>query len=230
MKLNISEAISLILAIPAHRSHIESHRKIGEKAIELLLDYKNITTDETEKAFNISMIGSVLSAVRAFSIERDRISSEWKSIEAIRNLRERLLEIFRNLSPLSKGNYWSKALLLLIAFGIASKDTFNNLSNLPFIAVVSLLILIVLAEITSKVGEFLFAYWFEKKLPIEKVAKWESESLVKYKSIIKKFIDEAVDIQKRYYPDNKIIDGYDISVDEKTIEFREKLIEKHFYL
>lgn len=230
MKLNISEAISLILAIPAHRSHIESHRKIGEKAIELLLDYKNMTTDETEKAFNISMIGSVLSAVRAFSVERDKISSEWKSIEAIRNLRERLLEIFRNLSPLSKGNYWSKALLLLTAFGIASKNTFSGFYNLPFRTVIFLLILIVLAEIISKIGEFLFASWFEKKSPIEKITKWESESLVKYKSIIMKFVDEAVDIQKRYYPDNKIIDGYDISVEEKTIAFKEKLIEKHFYL
>ncbi len=230
MKLNISEAISLILAIPAHRSHIESHRKIGEKAIELLLDYKNMTTDETEKAFNISMIGSVLSAVRAFSVERDRISSEWKSIEAVKSLRERLLEVFLNLSPLSKGNYWSKSLLLLIAFGIASKNIFNGFYNLPFKAVVLLLILIVLAEIISKIGEFLFASWFEKKFPIEKVAKWESESIIKYKSILRKFIDEAIDIQKRYYPENKIIDGYDINVEEKKSAFKEKLIEKHFYL
>ncbi len=197
MKLNISEAISLILAIPAHRSHVESHRKIGEKAIELLLDYKNMATDETEKAFNISMIGSVLSVVRAFSVERDRISSEWKSIEAVKNLRERLLEVFRNLSPLSKGNYWSKALLLLTAFGIASKNTFSSFYNLPFRAVILLLILIVLVEIVSKIGEFLFASWFEKIFPIEKAVKWESESIVKYKSVVRKFIDEAVDIQKR---------------------------------
>ena len=72
MKLELSEAISLILALPSHRSNNEGHSKMGEKALDFLMDYKDLGSDDNEKKFNRAMISSVLSTVRAFSIERDR--------------------------------------------------------------------------------------------------------------------------------------------------------------
>jgi len=63
------------------------------------------------------MISSVLSTVRAFSVERDRISGVWASINEIKKGRERYLHIIRNLSPMEKGNYWSKTLAVVIAAG-----------------------------------------------------------------------------------------------------------------
>ena len=79
MKLNISEAISLILALPAHRSSSEPHRKTGERAFDILFEYQVLGKDDKENAFNRAMVCSVLSATRVFSVERDRIKEVWKS-------------------------------------------------------------------------------------------------------------------------------------------------------
>ena len=70
MKLELSEAISLILALPSHRSTNEGHRKMGENALAFLMDYKDLGESNTDKRFNRAMVASVMSAVRAFSVER----------------------------------------------------------------------------------------------------------------------------------------------------------------
>ena len=66
MRLELSEAISLILALPSHRSNNEGHRKMGEKALEFLMDYKDFGESDTDKQFNRTMISYVMSTVRAF--------------------------------------------------------------------------------------------------------------------------------------------------------------------
>ena len=119
MKLEIPEALHLLLALPAHRSHDEGYRQIGKTALEQLLDYPSSSADEKEKAYNKAMVALTLSAVRAFSVERDRIGGIWKSIDAVQARRERLLKLFESLSPLSSGNYWSKAIVLITSMGIS---------------------------------------------------------------------------------------------------------------
>lgn len=229
MRLGIHEAIPLILAIPAHRSHNSMSSELGEKAIELLFTYKELASNDMEKEYNIAMIGSVLSALRAFAVERTRMNSIWKSIEAIKDRRERLLSIFRNISPLTKGNYWAKSLLVLMSFGITSKDFIGNLKQLPSAVIIALIIGIIVAEIISKIGEFFFAFWFERKMPFEKFERWGDESLIRYKKFVCKFIDEAIDIHKRYYPVEKNISIYDINHNDSIEKLKEDLINRYFY-
>ncbi len=229
MRLGIHEAIPLILAIPAHRSPNSMSKELGEKAVDLLFTYKEIASDDTEKAYNIAMIGSVLSCLRAFAVERTRMNSIWKSIEAIKERRARLLSIFRNISPLAKGNYWAKSLLVLMSLGIASKDFVGNFKQLPSAAIIALIIGVIIAEVISKIGEFSFAFWFERKMPIEKFEKWGDESLIKYKKFVNKFIDEAINVHKRYYPTEENISIYDISSNGGIEKLKKDLINRHFY-
>ncbi|MBL7117228.1 MAG: hypothetical protein ISS94_00365 [Candidatus Syntrophoarchaeum sp.] len=230
MKLEIPEAISLILALPSHRSNNEGHRKMGEKALEFLFEYKELGSDEVENAFNRAMISSVLSAVRAFSVERDRIAEEWTAIEAVKNRRERLLDIFRNLSPLSRGNYWSKILLIVFSLGYSLKEITIGWQRVSVLTVSCIIIGIVILEILSKIFEFAFANYFEKKTPPEKETKWRKESMKRYKYIIEKFIEESIVLYKRFYPESTNPYGFDITSDEGVKRMKIVLIERHFHL
>ena len=84
-------------------------------------------------------------------------------------------------------------------------------------------------ETLSKISEILLSTTFEKWLPIEQQNRWEEESLSKYKNIVGKFIDEAVENYKKYYPEEKTIYEYDITDKDKINELKKHLIEKHFY-
>ena len=228
MKLEIPDAISLILALPSHRSGNEGHRKMGEKALEFLFEYKELGNDEVEKSFNRAMISSVLSAVRAFSVERDRIAGEWTAIESIKNRRESLLDIFRYLSPLSRKNYWSKILLIIFSLGYSLKEIATGWQRVSILAVSCILIGIIILEVLSKTLEFVFAKYFEKRTPVEKETKWRKESIKRYKYIIEKFIEESIKIYKRFYPKFNTLYGFDVTSDKGIERMKIALIEQHF--
>lgn len=228
MRLDISEAILLILSIPAHRSQNEGHRVLGNKAIDLVLEYKDLASNE-DKAYNMAMIGAVLSAARLFSVERDRISEKWRSIEYIKERRLRILEVFQNISPFSKGNYWAKILVLLSAGGLSVGTILSEgYKNTPSFFVL-LVFLLLIFEFISKLGEYLYSKWIEERVPLEKSKKWVSQSLDEYKSILNHFIGEAVDIHLRYYPHEKELYGYDLNSKCSINDLKEYLIQKHFH-
>lgn len=227
MKLEISETIPLILAIPAHRSHNEGHRKLGERAIELLFSYKE-SSSNIEDNYNTAMIGAVLSSVRAFSVERDSINEKWKKIEYIKKRRERLLKMFQNISPLSSGNYWSKLLVLVGAGGFSlSHIILNGYQDTPWFIYYLILFLICL-EFISKIGEYIFAEWIEISVPKEKLKEWEKYTLTQYKKILENFLEEAVDIHLRYYTDKKELYGFNLADDDSKENFKNHLINLHF--
>lgn len=228
MKLGISESIALILAIPAHRSHNEGHRKVGEKSIELLFEYRD-TEDKTEKEYNTAMIGTVLSTVRAFSVERDRISEQWRAIEHVKERKERLLELFQNISPFSKGNYWSKVLVLISASGLSVTNIISQGYVKTRYFVYWLVGLLIIFELVSKIGEYYLAKRFEEKVPNEKSKRWEEKNLVAYQKILEKFIDEAIDIHRRCYPDENKVYGFNVTKEDSINELKEYLINLHFY-
>lgn len=228
MKLEIYNAIPLILAIPAHRSKNEGHRVLGEGALGLLFSYKE-DTSEIEERYNTAMISSVLSAARAFSVERDRIESEWKAIDSIKLRKENFIEIFNNLSPFTKNNYWSKILAIIIAAGFTTNIIITNYQNTSYF-VYYLLGFLILFEAISKVGSFLVSKYFESQLPKDKSKKWQQESMPKYKHIIGNFIEDAIEIHKTYYPDEKELCGYNIINKEAIDQFKDYLINIHFYL
>jgi hypothetical protein len=165
--------------------------------------------------------------VRAFSVERDRISSVWESIREVKKRRERWIDVIKNLSPFEKGNYWSRTISILLAAGFTVKfplpETNIHFGMWTFIAILAGL------EAFSKVSEILLSTAFEKWLPIKQQNKWEEESISAYRKIVGKFIDEAVENYKEYYPDEKEIYGYDITQKDTIDELKNNLIEKHFY-
>jgi hypothetical protein len=229
MRFEISQAIPLILALPAHRSANEGHRILGLKAFEMLSEYKNLATNETEKAFNLAMISSVLSTVRAFSVERDRIAGEWKAIEAIKTRRERLLAVIRNISPLEKGNYWSRIVSILVTVGFTIPVHASEIQVMIPSGVATLILVLVSLEIFSKVLEFGLANLFEKRLPIEKEKKWQEQSIKRYKNIVGSFVDQALGVHIRYYPEEGEIYGFKIKEPKGVRELKEHLLAMHFY-
>ena len=230
MKLDISTSTALILALPAHRSANEHHRKLGERAFSLLDDYKTHGVADTEKAFNSAMTAAILSTVRAFSVERDRIGGQWKAIEAIRRRREEMLSVFRSMSPFSKGNYWAKAVSIIAAAGFSFGKLINGVDKESWSAALWLLGVLLGMEILSKIGEFAFANWFEKALPIEKEKKWRRESMKSYKNILEKFIANAIAIHLNHYPDEKAIDGFDVANTEGISRLTENVIARNLFL
>ena len=227
MRLELSEAISLILALPSHRSNNEGHRKIGEKAIDFLMEYRDKGETDRDKQFNRKMISSVMSTVRAFSVERDKISGVWASIREVKKRRERWIDVIRNLSPFEKGNYWSKIIAIVLAAGFTVKfplpETNIKCGMWTFIGI------LVALELLSKFFEILLATAFERWLPIEQQNKWEKESLAAYREIVGKFISEAICHYRECYPDEREIYGYNITDKNKINELKISLIEKHFY-
>ncbi len=231
MKLELSQAVPLILALPAHRSNNEGHRKMGEKAVDFLLEYRNLGVDEEEKAFNRAMIVSILSAVRAFSVERDRLADRWKSTEAGKIKREKFIDDLRELSPLAKGNYWIKsATSVLGILGVSASNILQGRVEDIIRVVGIVLIALVVIEIITIVLSFLLSYSLERKLPLEKEIRWEEESMEKYKSIIRKFIDEAVGIYKDYSPDALKMGGIEIQKGEDIERLKDELVSRCFYL
>jgi len=236
LRLEIAEAVDLILALPAHRSRHEAHRKLGNCAFDLLLEYKEQGDDDKEKTYNRKMICAILATVRTFSIERDIISQEWQAIEAIKQRRERLLAVIRNISPFEKGNYWSKILSIIAASGVAlsktateGKGIISALENTIASSIGWLILILFALEVGSKLLEFMLASLFEKKLPIDRNKAWENQTVESYKKIVSHFIDYAILLYRKYYPDKTKLYGFQIDNDNNVQNLKKYLIDGHFY-
>ena len=233
MKIEIPDAISLILTLPAQSSGNEGQRKMGERTLDLLFEYRTLGVDDKEKAFNISMIASILSTVRAFGTVYERTKDEWAAIEKIKILKEGLLEVIRNLSPLTRGNYWSKTIVIIMSLGYSLKDM-NRITDAlnvsSFNLALALIVSILALEIASKSLECLFAINFQKTYPKRKVEVWKENAREQYVMIIKKFIDEALDNYRRHYPGLDDLYGYDITAKNDVKKMKDELVMKHIYL
>jgi hypothetical protein len=229
MKLEIKEALHLLLALPAHRSHDEGHRQIGKTALEQLLDYASSSTDENEKAYNKAMVALTLSAVRAFSVERDRIEGVWKSIDAVKIRRERLLKLFESLSPLSSGNYWSKAIVLITSMGVSVGKSWPDPGAVSFGFACWLVVILIGLEIFARITEYGTAVFFDRRGPVEKQQSWQEQSILKYKEILEQYIDEAFEIHKRFYPNKKCM-GVNLDNQDDSDRLKTHLITSCLYL
>ena len=229
MKLEITEALHLLLALPAHRSHDEGHRQIGKTALEQLLDYPSSSADEKEKAYNKAMVALALSAVRAFSVERDRIGGVWKSIDAVQARRERLLKLFETLSPLSSGNYWSKAIVLMTSMGISIGKSWPDPAAVSFGFACWLVVILVGFEVLARIAEYCTAVFFDRRGPIEKEQSWQEQSISKYVKIAEQYIKEAFEIHQRFYPDEKCM-GMILDSKNESENLKTRLVNNCFYL
>ena len=244
MRITIDAAVDYLLAIPAHRSANEAHRELGKMALEELREYREIGTDEAEKAYNKAVIAATLSAARAFSVERDRIAGIWRSIDEIRARRLRLLAAGRALSPLAEKNYWVKAIAVLSAAGFSlgaaqipassaagsqGIGLISVLHTVPGSFAVWLLAGIVLLEVLSHVMECAVGAFLERRGPIEKQAKWQEFTMGRYEEFTRKFILECISLHKMFCPGESQISGHYIQDDEGVQACTEALVKKHLY-
>ncbi|MCT4583695.1 MAG: hypothetical protein N4A54_02110 [Peptostreptococcaceae bacterium] len=227
MKLELSTAISFILALPAHRSSNEGHRQLGLRGMDLLFDY---TKSEEDNCFNRAVIASILSTVRAFSVQRDIMASEWENIEKNKNSLKSLLIKLDYLSILKKDSYFSKIIYILSYIKVINMKTIGNLSFLYTIKIITMLIIsLFLWEISVHVLKFSAIKTAEKITKKDKNDIWENQSMNNYKKLVKLFIDEYISIYRIYYPTSNKIYNYDISKNEEIEKLKTDLINLHFY-
>ncbi len=236
MRLTLGQSIDLILSLPAHRSDCEPHRNLGENAFRILLDYREAGDDDNERAYNREVICCILAATRAFSIERERVGQEWEMIEVIKERRNRLMQVVKNMSPFEKGNYWSKFLSLLGAFGLAlggmlrtELDGAVGRTGIIAVGILMLAVVLLSLEVFSKVIEFLLSTAFARQEPLDKEKAWKQRSTKRYKEIVRNFIDKWIAIHAEYFPDNVTVAGYRISKSEELEGLKRTLVERHFF-
>lgn len=230
MILEIPQAISLLLALPAHRSNNSGHQKFGEKIIDFLFEYKTLGENPIESQYNNEMISVISAYVRAFSVERDRIAEVWKSIESKKKKKEELIENLRNLSPLSKGNYWVKT--VVAGLGILGISLPKIIAQLPsswiyYVIGFFFLILFIIEVFSILVVYFLVSANEEKRI-LNRSDKWESESINNYKKMAGMLILEAVDLHLKYFPSEKEYLGYCLENPVQLEKFKADIIEKKF--
>lgn len=229
MKLEIDDALHLLLALPAHRSQNEGHRLLGKTALDQLVDYEKCTNDEKGKAFNKAMIALVLSATRAFSVERDQIDAVWKSIESIHLRRERLTALFRRLSPLTEGNYWTKSIALISSVGISLGRGWPDPQAISISFVICFVGFLLILELISQLIEYFVASRWDRKTPLEKATKWKEQSVPRYQKIVEQFISEAIEIYKHHFPRQECL-GVNLGDSENVSHLKKRLLNNCFYL
>jgi len=229
MIISISQAISLILALPAHRSNNIGHQKLGEEAFKLLDEYKMLGENSNESSFNRTVIALIYSAVRAFSVERDRLNGEWKAVDQVKFRRERLIDAVKKLSPFEPKNYWTILIALFASFGL-SIQVDEIIKITPEKGVIIFIISLFGLEIISKTLEFIFSNIFEKAVPLKKSKIWVNSNLSKYKDIIYKFCLDYVNCYKLYFPERNTLDAYPIETPEQIEMLCRQESIRHFYL
>ncbi|GAP12736.1 hypothetical protein LARV_00472 [Longilinea arvoryzae] len=230
MRLEIPQAISLVLALPAHRSNNSGHQKFGEKIMDFLFEYRTLGENPIESQFNNEMISVISAYVRAFSVERDRIADVWKSIESKKKKKDELLENLRNLSPLSKGNYWVKAVVAgLGILGISLPTLIVQIPSSWIYYVIGFFFLILFSiEVLSILIVYFLVSANEEKRTVNRNNKWESESINNYKKMAGMLILEAIDLHLKYFPSEKEYLGYCLEDPVQVEKFMTDIIEKKF--
>lgn len=227
MKLGLNTSISLILSLPAHRSNNKGHQSLGNKCMDLLFEYKN---EDEDRDFNMAIIASILSATRAFSVQRDKISGEWKVLEEKKGRIEILISQLSNLSLLNKNSYFTKIVSLIPSLGVILDNIIstNKLNYWQYLLIT--IAPLILIEMIIQISICLLQNRNGEKSNEDKSEIWKKDNLTEYQKIIKYFIDEYIEMHKIFYPNENKVDGYIIETNENIEELKQKLVNIHFYL
>src|SRR2546427_6716051 len=119
--IDAEAALDLVLALPAHRSHNTAHAAFGKQILdEYLVGVRARYKDApVASRYLDDLFAAVVSAVRAFSVERDMFATRWDSVSEIKKTDLERAKRIGGYSPFAEGNYWSKAIAILAAGGIS---------------------------------------------------------------------------------------------------------------
>jgi hypothetical protein len=229
MRLDINSAIQFILALPAHRSNNAGHQQLGIRTLDYLFEFK-ADEDGIDCDFNKEIIISILSAVRAFSVERDALASRWDSQKEIKEKREILISSFKKFLPLEEDNHWAKIISFAPFLATYVFLFINNLSLTWYQNILLISLPFIFLQLIGTLSIHIIHTKYLKRADKDKADEWQNSSMQKYQHIVSCFIDEYVSIFQKYYPDVKKLYGFDMN-DPKEIEaMKVQIIKKQFYL
>ena len=214
--LDVEQAMDVILAAAAHRSTEERHREFGKLVLDryftqLREDYKD---NLTAKGYLDNLIASMASAVRAFSVERDRFG---RRIEALETEKQQQVEAAKRIldySPLKEKGVWGKAFGIVGGGGIAVALR----TGFALEVHVAPWLLLAFAAAGAVVGlvacEFLINWYYdrqrdkiEENFPDRVESAWQTRSLRSYHKILRQFLVSAIKIREEYYPELPTLAG-----------------------
>lgn len=212
--------MDVVLAAAAHRSTEERHREFGKLILDryftqLREDYKD---DPTAKGYLDNLIASMASAVRAFSVERDRFGRRIKALETEKQQRIEAVSRILDYSPLKEKGIWGKAISIIGGGGIAiavRADFALKVHAAPWL-------LLAFAATGAVVGlvacEFLINWYHDRQrdkiegqFPNRVEYEWQTRSLKSYQKILRRFLVSAIKIREEYYPELPTLGGKRLS-------------------
>lgn len=202
--------MDVVLAAAAHRSTEERHREFGNLVLDryftqLREDYKD---DITAKGYLDNLIASMASAVRAFSVERDRFGGRIKALEAEKKQQVEAANRILDYSPLKEKGAWGKAFSIIGGGGIAVAIR----AGFALKAHAAPWLLLAFAAAGAVIGlvacEFLINLYhdrqrdkIEEHFPNRVEYEWQTRSLKSYQKILRQFLVSAIKIREEYYPE-----------------------------
>jgi len=221
MKISIEQAVAYILAIPAHRSSNESHRKLGAAFYDQICTIAYSDQDPAISVYNAEALGIINSAVRMFSVVHDKMQQQWNELASIKQEREQIIKRIRLLSPLEKGNYFVKSIAIIAPLLFSIDFTPLSLNTKIFIPLV--IIISIGLDALSNLVAFFVMKTFKYNYIQEHSVKWEKNAQAEYKEIITHVITDLCLLQNRVFLSEQLTEK-DIS------EIAEEVIERKFYL
>jgi hypothetical protein len=221
MRISIEQAVTYILAIPAHRSSNESHRRLGATFYDQISTIAYSDQDPITAEYNAEVLGIINAAVRMFSVVHDKMQHQWNELESIKQERESIIKRIRLLSPLENGNYFTKAVAIITPVASAVNIGTFTVNVKLFIALI--LTFTIGLDAISNIVSYIVIKTYKKKYLQERSLSWETNAQEEYKTIINQVVSDLCLLQNRVFPTE--------TLSEREIDDRCKMIiERKFYL
>jgi len=209
--LGVEQALDLVLALPAHRSSNEKHAAFGHLLVQqYFVELKQqVKDDEKAVGYLTNVLAAIASAVRAFSVQRDMFDTAWRSLEAQRSYEIDRANHMDRYSPFKEKGVWGK--VIGFAFGSGSVGLIlvealeAYIRNLPVSAILGALsggvIGLLVFELIIDIWRGTLLKKVERHFPEELQARWRSECIPRYRTILRQFLLSAIRIREEWYPE-----------------------------
>jgi hypothetical protein len=205
--LDREQWLSLVLALPSHRSSNAGQHEFGTRLIGYVFERlpQRYASDPVATSYFDHVLAEVAWAMRSFSVIRDSYEGAVTVRDSARDIELDLAKSLRQLAPLTSGSLWGRAKGALIGVGLMTPllvPASTWLQHLPYGPALGI-------AFVSVLGLFLMEFWVQffvaKRLksilgrrPSETDAIWRSTALRQYKLVAKDFIRKVVSIEEKF--------------------------------
>jgi hypothetical protein len=182
---------------------------------QLREDYKD---DPTAKGYLDNLMASMASAVRAFSVERDRFGRRTKALETEKQQQVEAVSRILDYSPLKEKGIWGKAVSIIGGGGIAVALRAGFALKVHAAPWLLLAFAAAGAVVGLVICEFLINWYhdrqrdkIEEHFPNRVEYEWQTRSFKSYQKILRQFLVSAIKIREEYYPELPTLGGKRLS-------------------